>query len=225
MHLDEFANIYNHVLVYHDERYPGKGRVNSGLLYDTKTGKYYLSSYITDGTQEATEDVILQNTHLVNDSSDFLRLLEQYDNPSISEVIHAFASFCEGEKSIGHAFNKLKDPILNMYHFLPKYVKILEQTTHERIIYKSLKYKIIKSTDKYHLSVHSLPITKVIIPALKATSEYPDLHVKIDGNNVVLKFTSLNLLYHLDLLRRQYNESRKLKNRLKKLFKIGSMNQ
>lgn len=234
MFIDEFAAKNNLTLVYHDE-FPNGRRLTFSLLYDTTKSQYYVCTF-SGGSYGLDEENIARRMTPVTTEQD-IRNLANTVSPFINSTLHLFANFCQGEKSLGEAFNKLREPLLLLSkikkdavdkamkvnkrnHDLPFSVNS-DETIFPQKIWNLGRYRIsVMPKDAYHQSHHFVfNLPKVVYPKHKATSETNLLKITVwNGKTVVPQFTSANLLYFLNDLRKQYNYNHSFKGRAKNIL-------
>lgn len=234
MFIDEFATQNGYTLVYHDED-PNGRRYTFGILHDKRKSQYYVCTFASGAYGLKSED-IEKRVFPVTTSED-IRKLGGTISPFINSTVDIFANFCEGEKSIGDAFNKLREPLLTLAKVKKDSVdKARRMNQQDPQLPFSLSSKETLFPEKtwslgrfqfnvmpkeiYHQSHYfQFNLPKVVYPKRKATSETNFLKVTIwDGKTLVPQFTSANLLYFLNDLRKQYNYNHTFKGRVKRLL-------
>ncbi len=233
MFIDEFATQNGYTLVYHDEDQNGR-RYTFGILHDQRKSQYYVCTFASGAYGLKSED-IEKRVFPVTTSED-IRKLGGTVSPFINSTLDIFANFCEGEKSIGDAFNKLREPLLTLAKVKKESVDKARRLNQldpqlpfslnsKETIFPEKTWNLgrfqfsVMPKEIYHQSHYfQFNLPKVVYPKRKATSESNFLKITVwNGKTVVPQFTSANLLYFLNDLRKQYNYNHSLKGRMKRV--------
>lgn len=233
MFIDEFATENDLTLVYYDE-ISGPPRYTFALLYDAKKSQYYVCTFSSSGFGLDAENIARRMVP-VNTADDF-RAQAITVSEFINSTLNIFAKFCDGEKSIGDAFDKLREPLLllakakvnndNAAKKLNKNPQPLPFSVHSKEtifpqkVWNLGRYRInVMPKQSYHQSHHfAFNLPTVVHPKFKGTAETNLLKITVwNGKRLVPQFTSANLLYFLNDLRLQYNHNHSFKGRIKNI--------